>query len=854
MRSLLLAVPLAIGLACLSLFAIPGTRSVASSSHVAPAVSNPAAGGLAVAPGTLFPACFEPNLGQWDHLAKFLHRQGSLRMFLSSRGFVLDFRSPGDHAAHRGSGVAVRMTFVDANEASLVGEHVLPGYSNYFLGDDKSRWRANVPRYAAVLCRGIYSGVDVRVRSAESHPEYDILLEPWADLSRVQVDVEGVEGLRIATDGGLVMDTARGSIHQPAPRTWQVSAVGARRELACEYRLLGPYRFGFVVKGWDGDAHLTIDPGLIWSTFLGGNAVDATDAVSVATDGTITVAGLAFSADWPTTIGAYDRTGNGGSDAVVFQLGPSGKNLLNSTFLGGSGNDAAYAMHVDERGTVTFVGDTTSANYPTTAGAYSSTNQGNGDIFVARLDLRRVGPEQLVFSSLIGGGSKDVGLGVFANSEGVVTLAGTTESPKYPVTSRAFDRTHNGIDDVVITRLDPRLSGAKQLVYSTLLGGGGEDKARAMSVDPRGVVTVTGSTASADFPTTARAYDTTHAGGHDVFLTRVDPTSFGDLQLIYSTLLGGVGDDRAVSMHVNRHGVATLGGYTSSSRYPTTTGAYDTTHNGATDGFVSRVDVRQVDQLIWSTLIGGKKNEHVAALGVDPDGVVTIGGACDFSDFPTTPDAYDKIWGGKNDSIVARFDPRKRGKAQLVYSTYAGGVEDDEIHAIAITPSGTTVTAGHTRSRAYPASVGAFDTTFNGVQDVFVTMMDMNVQFHGDVHSISLETGGTQNLQLNAPIRFRGLQYLILGSATGTAPGIALGAVHIPLNWDSYTRTTMGLISPVFGRFRGRLDHNGRESAVFRVPPFLTSEIDLTLNHAILVLDSRNNIVMASNPVPCRLR
>jgi hypothetical protein len=98
------------------------------------------------------------------------------------------------------------------------------------------------------------------------------------------------------------------------------------------------------------------------------------------------------------------------------------------------------------------------------------------------------------------------------------------------------------------------------------------------------------------------------------------------------------------------------------------------------------------------------------------------------------------------------------------------------------------------------------------------------------------------------------MPYLILGSATGTFPGIQLGAVRIPLNYDSYFRTTLSLISPVFFRFRSRLDAFGRESASLNLPTFLTAEIDLTLNHALIVFDTQNNVIMASNPVPVRVR
>ena len=878
MRLLLLAFPAAIGLASLN-FVPRDVPSRLESSQLAPvqgATTQPArtqeSASLSTAKTMALPACFEPNVGQWGHPAKFLHRQGALTMFLQEHGFVLDLReprkfarkpackngprlTPRDLSQNRVRGVAVRMTFVESDAAHMIGERVLPGYYDYFLGADESRWRTDVPRYASVLCKGFYPGIDVRVRTAEGHPEYDVILAPWADITRVRVDVEGAEGLRITSDGALVMDTAMGPITQPLPLTWQIGADGKKRKLACEFRLLGSRRFGFAVPGWDGDTILTIDPGLVWSTFIGGKSVEATDAVAVEANGVVTVAGFSFSPDFPTTAGAYDRIGNGGSDAVILRLDPSGTKLINSTYIGGSGNEATYALHVDEWGIIGVVGDTASPNFPTTIGAYTSTNQGNGDIFTCRLDPSKIGKARLIYSTMIGGGSKDVGLGVFADSEGVVTVTGTTESSKYPTTSGAYDTTHNGIDDIVITQLDPRETGAKQLVYSTLVGGTGEDTARAMAVGATGIVTVSGNTTSIDFPTTKGAFDTMHGDGHDVFVIRLDVRKTGANQLVYSTYLGGAGDDGAVALHVDPRGVMTFGGYTGSKLYPTTTGAYDQTFNGVLDAFVSRLDPSLgPNQLVWSTIIGGTLSDHVSGLGVDASGIVTFGGACNFWDFPTTANAYDRLWAGNNESIVGRFDPRETGTAQLVYSTYVGGVNYDDVHALAITLSGTVVTAGHTQSPLYPTTTGAFSTTFNGIEDIFVTVMDMDVPFYADVHSVNLGVGGTQNLTLKPGFKYRGMPYLILGSATGTFPGIQQGAVRIPLNYDSYFRTTLSLISPVFFRFRSRLDAFGRESASLNLPTFLTAEIDLTLNHALIVFDMRNNVIMASTPVPVRVR
>ena len=360
---------------------------------------------------------FVPNLGQWDHPAQFVHRSGPMTVFLQERGWTLDLAErrarperPHDRAAHKADdepqttrGVGLAMTFEGAAGApELVGEQQLPGHHNYFLGNDERRWRTDVPLYGSVLYRDLYPGIDVRLRSADGVPEYDLLLQPGADLSRVTVQVEGGLGLSQARDGALVIETALGPLTQPVPMTWEITADGAQRAVACRFVQLGADRFGFTAPGWDGDTQLTIDPGLIWSSFLGGGGTDVARAMSVDAAGVITVAGQTQSINFPTSSGAYNTGQTSGTSAFVSQLDPSqtgAAQLVYSTYLGVDGTNIAYALDVDTNGVVTVAGDTTSGSFPTTAVAYSTTNAGNRDPFVSRLDPSLSGAAQLVYST-----------------------------------------------------------------------------------------------------------------------------------------------------------------------------------------------------------------------------------------------------------------------------------------------------------------------------------------------------------------------------------------------------------------------------------------------------------------------
>jgi hypothetical protein len=839
------------------------------------------------------PGFFVPNLGQWDHAAKFVHRSGPMTLFLEDRGWVIDLverpvepktkphpvhqAMPDDRAVDQKIHcVALRMTFEgDACVSEIVGEKKLPGHHNYFLGNDESRWHTGVPLYGSVRYENLYPNIDLRLREANGVPEYDLLLQPGADLVAVVVHVEGAQRLSIASDGSLVIETALGPLTQSAPKTWQMGDDGRKREVVCNFTLLGADRFGFAATGWDGDTSLTIDPGLLWSTFLGGPTGDDANAsaLSVDTSGVVTLVGRTGSPNFPTTSGAYDTTYNsvGFYDAFVSRLDPSksgSAQLVYSTFFGGSGSDDASALSVDALGVVTVVGRTKSSNLPTTRSAFDRTHNGVGfyDVFVIRLDPSKVGAAQLAYSTFFGGSVLDQANALVVDTLGVVTVAGRTSSTNFPTISGAYDTTQNGGEDAFVSRLDPGKTGGAQLVYSTFLGGSKDEHALALSVDFLGVVTVAGYTKTANFPTTSGAYNTIHNGGaYDAFVSRVDPRKIGAGQLVYSTFLGGKGYERVYALSVGASGLVTLAGFTSSSNFPTTSGAYDRTFNGTSnsvdDVFVSRVDPSKTGtgQLVYSTFLGGVYYDRAYTLAVDASGVVTVTGDTWSPNFPTTSRAYDTTHNGAGDAFVSRVDPSKAGSAQLTYSTFLGGggvgSGYDYAYALSVDASGVATLAGFTSSKNFPTTSGAYDRTFNGYRDAFVSRLDMGVALYGDVHAIPITTGGTQRLTVNAGKAHATKLYWIFGSETGTSPGVNLLGVHIPLNPDLYSVIAMGTVNgKEFTKFRGTLDANGLATASFNVPANLPLPSGFTFHHAYVVYDASGKFYMASNAVPLRLK
>ena len=330
--------------------------------------------------------------------------------------------------------------------------------------------------------------------------------------------------------------------------------------------------------GGGGDGFLTkLNPsgtGLVYSGFLGGTGDDEARAVVLDAGGNAYVTGMTASSNFPTTVGAYDTTFNGVRDAYVAKINSTGTAYVYSTYLGGSGTDSGRAIGVDPSGAVYVTGPATSVDFPTTPGAFDTTIGGVGaDGFVTKLNSSG---SALVYSTFLGGSEDELPRGLVVDGAGLVYTTGLTYSGDFPSTGGAYDTTCNGCSgtsDVYVTKLNGTGSA---LIYSTFLGSTSWDEPRAIALESAtGAVVVTGDTNGADFPTTASGYDQTFAaGGDDAFVTKLNAAGSA---LEYSTYLGGTNNETGGGIALDPLGAAYTTGFTWSSDFPATPGAYDST-------------------------------------------------------------------------------------------------------------------------------------------------------------------------------------------------------------------------------------------------------------------------------------
>ena len=478
--------------------------------------------------------------------------------------------------------------------------------------------------------------------------------------------------------------------------------------------------YGFTAGRYDANRELIIDPGLEYSTFLGGTSADSGAGIVTDAAGNAYIVGVTQSPNFPTTAGAFDRTGSASNELDVFvaKINPTGTALIYSTFVGGTNFDWGRGIAIDAANNVYVTGQTKSSNFPTTGGAFDRTFNVDTcprcgidqyDAFVFKLNAAG---SSLVYSTFLGGFDIDDGLAIAVDTAGSAYVTGETGSANFPTTTGAFSRVRSGSYDAFVTKLNPTGSA---LVYSTFLGGSEVDYGQkiALSRDGTNNAYVVGSTRSPDFPTTPGAFDTSANGQFDIFVARLNPSGTA---LIYSTFLGGSGMDGAGGLAVDAEGNAYIGGGTASANFPVTPGAFSTVLTGTNDAVVDEAQ-RRGNVLLFSTLLGGSGSEGINGLVLDSAANIYVAGGTSSTDFPMTPTASDHTFNGAvTDAFVAKFNP---GATALLYSTFLGGNDNEGAADIAIDLTRSVYVTGQTMSTNFPTTPGALDRVWNGDPLIF---------------------------------------------------------------------------------------------------------------------------------------
>jgi hypothetical protein len=636
------------------------------------------------------PATFEPNLGQEDSSAVFIARTAAARMHIDPRGFSILRR-----------GGSARVSFNRASDAARIRGDLPTGGTASYMRGPRERWIQGVPLYGGVTISDVYPHIDISFHAHAEDLEYDFVLRPGADVSRLSLSFAGAQSIRVES-GDLVLTTASGVYRHHSLRIYQERA-GTRSMVPGRFVIRGKNDVGFEVEEYDHQRDLVIDPVLTYSTYLGGSSADSAWAVAVDSSGAAYIAGETSSYDFPHTAAA--STWNGNPEAFVVKLNPAGTSIAYAMYFGGSLRTSARSLAVDAAGNAYVAGFTYASDFPATPGAYRSSPLGTINAFLVKLNAAGTA---LVYSTLFGGYGTSQALAVAVDASGDAYIAGSTSSATFPVTAGCMQHSNGGgAQDAFVLKLNPAGSA---LIYSSYMGGGGNDYATSIAIDATGSAYLAGYTDSPNLPVQA-ALNASPSGGGDAFIARLNTTGTA---LIFGTYLGGSMSDAATHIALDASGNIFVAGYTDSYDFPVTANALQSANAGFYDAFVLELNP-QGNALVYSTYLGGQNADQALGLAVSPAGVAYVTGATSSPNFPAVNTLQAQQGGG--DAFIAAISP---GGSSLLWSTYIGGGGSDQGTAIALGADLSLYVVGSTSSNNFSVTGGALQGTYAGQGDAFV--------------------------------------------------------------------------------------------------------------------------------------
>ena len=637
-------------------------------------LSNPAISLPEITALSDLPISFTENMGQAPEEVAFL---------IQSAGYLFGFTHDGFYFIPSNESLetlpATKMTIEGTNQnSSITGTELLPGVANYFIGSDESKWITDIPTYEGIVYNSVLPGVSLSYTGTEGILKREFTLDPGIEPETIVLAYDGIDSLELAEDGTLLVHTQSGIMSESAPISYQI-IDDIRTELPSRFILLPENKISFEVDGYDSSLPLIIDPYLYYSTMLGGGM-----------------------------------------------------------------DDVALDMALDANGNVYLTGYTSSLNFPIQNQINSAINpvyngstlQGTTDAFVTMIGTSATGNATIIFSTYLGGEVSEKGYGIALDPAGNIYVTGETLSKNFPVKNPVQNGADwRGSSDVFLTKLT---LGGTQLIYSTYIGGNGEDIANAIYVDSAGNAYITGKTkgnspthlpSSYRYPATSGAYQTepsfTNNVQSDVFVTMVSHTS-GTPIIQYSTYLSGNSEDTGKDLVVDTTGNIYIVGTTSSvDLVPQNVPGIQKQMGSSRDAFVFKLDPKapKENQVIYATYLGGENNDDGEAIAIDIANNVYVAGETSSINFPVTDNAYQKgkaYWPQLFDTDIFVSKIKTDGTS-FEYSTYLGGSKNDFVRDISVDAQNQTYVAGYTYSNDYPL-LDSFKNRISD-QDALVTTL-----------------------------------------------------------------------------------------------------------------------------------
>ena len=463
---------------------------------------------------------------------------------------------------------------------------------------------------------------------------------------------------------------------------------------------------------------------LVFSTYIGGSGADGAGGMALDSDGNIVITTFVDSRNFPMK-NAYQPTSAGGVDLVVFKFSPDGKELLFSTYFGGSGDDYSYTPVLDSSDNIFITGSTSSTDFPISDNAFQPNKSTNTyDIFVIKLSADG---QSLLYSTFLGGGSdKYLAPIIIMDSSENLIVSGSTLSSNFP-TKEAFQEVKGASSDAFITKLS---ADGKTLLYSTYFGGNGNEQIRALSLDSSDNIIFCGFTSSTDFPTLNAIQSTKSSDKYDTFIAKL---SNDGKSLVFSTLFGGCRDYALNNLILDQDDNILVVGETTSSEFLTVNAQQQDYGGGSSDAFLSKLTA-DGETLIFSTYIGGSSDDNSFSIVLDTNDDIILSGSTSSSDFPLVRSYQesDRGW----DGFLTKFSSDGR---KMLFSTYLAGSGSDFCVDVAYnTMDDTVIISGHTSSWDFPIKNAYQDSYAGGGFDSFICEILIESEREGSVPSFQI--------------------------------------------------------------------------------------------------------------------
>lgn len=589
-------------------------------------------------------------------------------------------------------------------DATVFALDELYAKSNYYQGESEY---TDIANFREIRYQDVYDGIDIAYQGDGNDLQFQFLVDPWADARRISLDYTGAEDVEISDSGDLILTLpGGGQVVQSAPILYQ-DIDGERVSVEGGYVLNWDGTVGFEIGAYDASHALVIDPTLRFSTYIGGSSNEDSSGSGVAMDidgNDIYITGTTFSTNFPAnSSGVFQTSNNGNADVFVFRANSSGARQY-ATYFGGAGADIGRGIDVDNDNAYV-TGSTASTDFPNSSGVVQTSNGGNTDAFIFRLNSS--GTRN--FATYLGGSGDDIGWDIevdtgFFGSRNDVYVTGQTSSSNLNTNSGAFDTSANGGIDIFVGKFN--ITGTTR-DYLTYLGGSSNDVAYAIDRDDNEVY-IAGYTDSNDFATRS-AFQSSSGGGRDAIVAKFNSSGS---QLRFSTYLGGSGNEEAYDVVESNGDRPVVTGYTTSGNFPTTTSRFQG-DQGGTDAFLTRLN-SSGSSLNQSTYLGGSGDDFGRSVRVDGSGRYYIAGNTNSTDFPLNQSLQGALAG--NDDVFVTVLSSTMNRSQT--STYFGGTGSDVGYDLRLL-GGDIVVAGVTGSNNFPATGGAFQTSNAGGTDAF---------------------------------------------------------------------------------------------------------------------------------------